>query len=109
MADLKQQLLGLATLRTKTVELDKLKVTVREAGATAFSEYGTILREQKDVEKANATLIADCVVDEDGNTIMTIEEAMPLAKQARTAVAIIGAVMELSGFAEADEKNADAG
>lgn len=106
-SNLKERLLELAKLRTKTVVVGDVSLTVREVGALEFAEYGKL--QKTDRLKATASLISACVVDEDGNPALTPEEAGTLARSARVSMPIVGAVMELSGFGgEGDEKEPDA-
>src|SRR5690606_41482975 len=68
----KTKLLGLAQLRDAVVDVDGEKVRVREVGALEFAEYGQLLK--ADRLKATATLIAACVIDDDGNPALRSEE-----------------------------------
>lgn len=107
MEQLKASLLEAAKLRTKSVKVGDVKVKVREVGTVEFAEYGELHKVDK--SKATASLIASCVVDDDGNPMLTLDEAIQLSKSARMSIGIVGAIMELSGFSEPTEKKADAG
>jgi hypothetical protein len=101
----KQQLLEAAVLRTDTVPINGQKVTVREASTEAFSRYSELSK--TDRVRAMASLIAHCVVDEAGVEMLTEEEAIPLAKLARTATPLMSKLMTLSGLKMEDEKEGD--
>jgi hypothetical protein len=106
-SNLRDQLMALAALRTRTVVIGGVSFPVREVGALEFAEYGKL--QKTDKLKATASLIAACVVDDDGNPALTIEEATAIARSARVSMPIVGAVMELSGFGGEDaEKEPDA-
>lgn len=105
MGSLKEKLLASAQLRTKVVEVDGSKIVVREVSAAAFAAYGAGLKTDK--EKATAGLVSACVFDEEGNQVLTPEEALDLVKSSRVAMPIVNAIMEVSGFKEDDaEKEA---
>lgn len=115
---MKSQLLALAAVRFDTVDLEGLKVRVREIGTTEFAHYGELAGDKKnekgevvtkgDKLKATAYLIEACVVDDDGAAVLSAEEALQLSKSARVSMPIVNKVMELSGFGEDEEKHADA-
>ncbi len=105
MGDLKTKLLAAATMRQDVVEVGGELVTVREVGALEFAEYGKLLK--TDRLNATAGLIAGCVIDADGNPLLSIEEARQVARSARLSMPIVKRVMELSGFGD-DEKESDA-
>jgi hypothetical protein len=105
--DLKARLLALAALRSKTVTLDDgLTIVVQEPSQLAFAEYGQAFRADRD--KATAGLMAACVVGEDGQPLLTAEEALTLARSARVSRVIVAAVMELAGFREGDDDAGEA-
>ena len=97
----KEALLNAAKTRSKVVDVGDASVRVREVGAMEFAEYGKTLK--KDKVKATASLIAACVIDDDGNPMLTVEEAGELAKSARVSMPLVTAIMELSGFGDDDE------
>lgn len=115
----KSNLLALAAVRRKEIKIEGEPVLIREVGTIEFARYGEINRGktddkgnvlvQADKVRASAHLISCCVIDSEGKPLFTEEEAMPIAANARTAMPIINAVMELSGFGEDDEKHSDAG
>lgn len=104
----KAKLLTASKTRSKVVDVDGEPVNVREVGALEFAEYGALLK--VDRLKATAQLIAACIVDEDGNPVLTVEEATQVARSARVSMPLVTAIMELSGFGEdeGDEKEPDA-
>lgn len=102
----KEQILALATLRTDVVVIGDVRLTVREVGALEFAEYGQKLK--ADRIGATAILIAACVVDEEGNAVLTVDEAKQFARSARVSMPVVRKIMELSGFGEADQKEPDA-
>jgi len=117
---MKEKLLALAVVRKEVVEIGDQKVMVREIGTVEFAHYGKLANGEKDDSgavtvppdrnKATAYLISVCVVDENDQPVLTEEEALPLAKIARTATPIANKVMELSGYAKEDtQKHVDAG
>ena len=95
---LKQALLAAAQLRTGTVEVEGSTFTVREVSALAFAEYGEKLK--TDREAAVAGLLAQCVLDENGELLLTVEEAHVVGRNPRTATPLMSKIMELSGFGE---------
>ncbi len=104
MGELKAKLLAAAQLRTAKVAIDGEDYTVREGSAVVFIEYMSLL--QVDRDRATATLLADCVVDADGAPLLTVDEAVAVARSARVSMSLMRAIMALSGF---DEKEPDAG
>jgi hypothetical protein len=104
MGELKAKLLAAAQLRSATVSIDGEDYTVREGSAVAFVEYMSLL--QVDRDRATATLLADSVVDEKGGPLLTVDEAVAVARSARVSMALMRSIMELSGFSE---KEPDAG
>ena len=108
MSSAREKLLAAAQIRRDTVEIDGETYTVREVEAIPFGEYGNMLK--TDRVKATAFLIAACVIDENDQPLLTLEDAAVLAKSARISMPIVSKVMELSGFGkDDDEKKADAG
>lgn len=105
-SSIKAGLLKAAELRSKMVIVESEEVHVREVGALAFAEYGKELK--TDRLKATASIIASCVIDEDGGQLLTAEEAMTIASSARVSMPIVNAIMELSGFGDDAEKEPDA-
>lgn len=103
--DIKQSLLLASKLRTKLVAIDGVSYVVREVGAVAFAEYGSMLK--TDRRKATAMLLAGCLVDEDGNPVLTVEEAFEVVGSARVSMKLVNGIMEVSGFGDA-EKEPDA-
>jgi len=95
---LKEKLLASAKLRTRVVEIEGEKYTVREVGAVEFAAYGALLK--TDRIKATASLVHDCLVDENGAKILTLEEAIEVVGSARVSMQIVNAIMEVSGFGE---------
>lgn len=104
----KAKLLSAAETRSRVVDVDGEPVRVREVGAMEFAEYGAELK--KDRTRATAQLIAACVVDDEGNPVLSVDEAVKVAKSARVSMPLVTAIMELSGFGddEDDEKEPDA-
>lgn len=105
MGILKNKLLAASTLRSTVVEIDGEKYTIQEVGAGGFADYGALLK--KDRNKATAQLISECLVDEDGAKLLTVEEATQVVKSARVSMPLVNAIMEVSGFGD-DEKESDA-
>lgn len=103
---LRDRLLALAALRTDVVTIGDVRLTVREVGALEFAEYGKQLK--ADRIGATAALIAACVVDDEGNAVLSVDDAKAFAKSARVSMPIVRKIMELSGFGD-DEKESDAG
>lgn len=102
----KHDLLALAEVRRGTTTVEGVTVHVRELVTSEFSKYSEI--REGDREKATAYLCQLCVIDEDGNTILSDEEAKRVAKTVRLSSAIVKKIMELSGFKEDDKKETDA-
>jgi methyl coenzyme M reductase subunit C len=98
MGTVKEKLLAAAKLRTEVVEIDGVSVSVREISTEEFSKYGSLTT--TDRPRATAHLIAACVIDGEGKPELTIEDAMRIVDSARVSMAIVNAVMRLSGFAE---------
>ncbi len=96
-----------------------MKTRVREASTTEFSRFSELSSDQEDdkgvvIQKgskqaANASLLAACVVDVEGNSILSEAEALEIAKSARVAMPLIQKIMELSGFKGDAEKHSDTG
>lgn len=103
----RERLLALAQIKRDTVEIDGESFTIREVEAIPFGEYGAMVKEDK--ARATAFLIASCVVDENDQPVLSMEDALLLAKSARISMPIVSKVMELSGFGRDDEKKSDAG
>ena len=104
MGELKAKLLAAAKPRTAKVAIDGDQFTVREVSAMAFAEYGELQR--TDRLRATAALLADCVVDEKGGRLLTVEEALTVVHSARVSMLLVNAILEVSGFSE---KEPDAG
>ena len=104
MGQLSARLLAAAAVRTASVAIDGESYTVREVGAASFAEYGKLLK--ADPRGASAVLLAECVIDEDGKPVLTLDEAREVANSLRVTMPLVQAIMELSGFAE---KEPDAG
>lgn len=100
----KDKLLSVAATRSKMVDVGGLSVRVREVGALEFAEYGSML--SADRLRATATLIAACVINEDGQPMLSVDEAMQIAGTARVSMPLVSAILELSGIT--DEKEPDA-
>lgn len=98
MGSLKEKLLASAKLQTKVVEIDGSSYVVREVSAAGFGDYGAQLK--KDREKATAMLVSQCLIGEDGELLLTPEEAVAVVRSARLAMPIVNAIMEVSGFSE---------
>lgn len=106
-SNLKQAMLDVAKIRMDTVKVGNVSFPVREVGALEFAQYGMLQKAGQRLE-ATASLIAACVVGEDGASLLSMDEAMQIAKSARVATPIVGAILKLSGFGEDDEKESDA-
>jgi hypothetical protein len=101
---LKELLLKQArTVATKKVRVGEVEVTVREMNVTTFERYMEAGR-KKDRELANSILISESVVDENGSTVMTVDEARSLATSVRLSLNIISAVLEMSGVTEEEDE-----
>lgn len=105
MVSVTERLKAKAIRRTAEVQLDGETFTVIEVDADSFAEYGTILK--KDRKEATAFLLSRCVLDEEGNPAVPIEDAREISKSTRVTVPLMNRIMELSGFGD-DEKKADA-
>lgn len=105
MGILKDKLLAASKLRSKVVEIDGVEYTVQEVGADSFADYGAVLK--KDRKKATAQLLSECLVDENGEKLLTVDEAVQVVRSARVSMPLVNAIMEVSGFGE-DEKEPDA-
>lgn len=104
MGQLKDRLLAAAAVRTAEVEIDGETYSVREVGATAFAEYGRLIK--SDPRGASAVLLAECVLEADGSPALNIEEAKQVAQSLRVTMPLVAKILELSGFSE---KEPDAG
>lgn len=105
MGILKDKLLAASKLRSKVVEIEGQKYAVREVGAGGFADYGALLK--KDRDKATAKLLSECLVDDDGSALLTVDEALQVVKSSRVTMPLVNAIMEVSGFGD-DEKESDA-
>lgn len=116
----KASLLALAATRAGYVELDRVKYAVREVSAADFATFGELGRgnqgkdgagRKDDKLAATAFLLSVCVVDDEGTPLLSLEEAMTVARTARVSVPLVNKIMELSGFGreEEEEKHAVAG
>jgi len=101
----KDRLLAVAAIRTKRVEVGGEDVLVREMYADEFVGY--VKQRQTEPGKAAAYLLQCCVIGEDGEPLLTSEDAEALVKSLRVGVPLIQAVLTLSGFGD-DEKEPDA-
>jgi hypothetical protein len=106
MSDVRSRLLAAAALRTQSVRIGDEEFLVREVGADKFSEYGKLL--EKDRHQAVAYLLADCVVGEDGNPALSIDDALEVARSARVGLPLLQGILSLAGYGEAPEKEPDA-
>lgn len=100
-----ERLKAKAVVRTKEVRIDGDDFAVREVGAVEFGEYGKVAK--TDQVKATALLLAACVLDEEGNASLSLDDALDIAKSARVTMPLVQAIMEVSGFGD-DEKKPDA-
>lgn len=98
MGSLKEKLLASAKLRTILVDIDGDEYLVREVSAADFADYGTQVKTDK--ARATALLVSKCVIDDEGNPLLTTEEAMSVVQSARLSVPIVNAILEVSGFGE---------
>lgn len=105
MVSVSERLKQKAAVRTKEVRIDGELFVVREVGAVAFADYGNLIKTDK--VKATARLLAECVLDEQGNSALSDDDALEVAKSARVTMPLVSAIMELSGFGD-NEKKADA-
>lgn len=106
MVSVSERLKQKASIRTKEVVVDGETFVVREVGAIAFAEYGKLVK--NDPRAATATLLAECVLDEEGNPALSAEDSMEIAKSARVTMPLVSAIMDVSGFGGDGEKKADA-
>lgn len=95
---LKEKLFASAKQRSVVVEVDGEKFVVREVSALDFAEYGKMLKDDK--PKATAFLLSKCLLDEDGNLLLTQQEALDVIGSARVSMTFVNAIMEVSGFGE---------
>lgn len=100
---LKEKLFASAKKRSKAVDVDGQSFVVREVSALDFAEYGRLLREDK--QKATGFLLSKCILDDDGELLLTQEDAMMVIDSARVSMQFVNAIMEVSGF---NEKESDA-
>lgn len=100
----KEKLLQLAQKRFKTVDIDGEAFFVGEMSAAAFSLYGETVKTQR--EEAQAVLLQNCVVDEQGLNLLTLEEAREVVKSARIVLPLVTAIMEVSGLSAEEKPNA---
>jgi hypothetical protein len=92
-----------AAVRTKEVRIDGDLFVVREVGAIAFAEYGKLVSTDK--HAATAVLLAECVLDDEGNRALSDQDALEIAKSARVTMPLVSAIMEVSGFGDAEKKS----
>jgi hypothetical protein len=98
-------LLALAELRRLTVDVDGIKVTIREFSALEWSQFMELRDTNR--EAACAYILHLCVLDEDGNPRWTEDEARSVAGGSGRVVArLVNAIQRLSGY---DEKHEDPG
>lgn len=100
----KEKLLEQARRRFKTVNIDGETFTVSEMSAATFSLYGELAKTQR--EEAHAMLLWDCIVDEQGLKLLTIQEAREVAQSARIVLPLVTAIMEVSGLSAEEKPNA---
>ena len=98
MGSVSERLRAVATVRTKTVEIDGEAFIVREVGAASFAEYGKMVGD--DQRASTAILLSECVVNEDGSPALTREDAIAIAGSARVTMPLVRAIMDVSGFGE---------
>lgn len=106
MVSVSERLKQKAAVRTTEVRIDGETFTVREVGAIVFAEYGKLVKDDK--LAATAALLAECVLDEEGNPALSSADALEVAKSARVTMPLVSAIMEVSGFNGESEKKADA-
>lgn len=94
-----------AEIRTKSVMIDGDEFIVREIGAADFSAYGRLL--SKDQRLATAQLLRQCVMNGDGQTALTEEDALAVTASMRVTMPLVQAIMQVSGMGD-DEKESDA-
>lgn len=88
-----------------TVEVDGVKVTVREPSYGVYARYGQ-LHMNGDLDQALACLFKGCVIKEDGSPALTDEQAMKLAVSDKSLSApIANRIFDLMA---PDQKKADA-
>lgn len=92
-------LLALAELRRVTVDVDGIKVVIREFSALAKITFD----ERKETDKVGAVayLLRECVLNEDGSPRFTAEQATAIASgSSRIVVRLLNEIHRLSGFGE---------
>lgn len=99
---LKSKFLDAAALRIGKVTIDDVEYTLREVDAASFSDYAD--KQKTDQTEANALLIHQSLLDENGELMLTLEEARVAAKSGRMVRPIIQKALELSGLAEPENK-----
>lgn len=104
MSSLKEKLLASAKPRTKTVDVDGEVITVKEVSVVDFAEYGKLQKDDR--LSAVSYLLSKCVVDDEGNALLTADEAAVVASTARVGMELVNAILSVSGVT--GEKKADA-
>jgi hypothetical protein len=98
----RKRLAQLATLRTKEIDIEGERFTVRESSAAVFAEY---FRMQKtDRNGAIAMLLREAIVVPEGEEALTDADAAALARSQRVAVPLIVAVMDVNGYGGGDSE-----
>jgi hypothetical protein len=111
---LREQLLAQAATRTAEVTIGGESYRVREVEAETFSAYAMLLatggQDGKNAkqrrEQAFQLILSECVIDDEGEPLLTPEEAGKVAGVARLAFPLVNKILDLSGFS-AKAKKAD--
>lgn len=103
MGSVKENILAACAVREKEVVVEGNRLVVREVGALEFAEYGKLNKTSR--VAATGYLLSVCVLDgPGGQPLLSPEEAEKLAASARMSMPLMAAIMQLSGFGEAEKE-----
>jgi hypothetical protein len=98
------ELLQVAALRTRTVNVRDADVRIRELSVRGRQEFTEIVK--SNTSNAAAWLMQMSVIDEDGKPLFDEESTKALAEASPEVVeAIAGAILEISGLKAAEKKD----
>lgn len=99
---MRERLLAAAAVRTAPVQVGSETFHVREISAAKFSKYGELIK--ADPGAAIVYLLQECVIDEDAQPCLALEDAQVIADSARVGMPLVTAVLRLSGYTDDEGK-----
>lgn len=98
------ELLQVAALRTRTVNVRDAEVRIRELSVRARQEFIETVR--GGTAQAGAWLVQMSAIDEEGKALFSAEDAQALSESSPEVVDVIaGAVLEISGLKSPEKKD----